>query len=108
MPYGNQYVSTPESTAVDVYPSAYVYAPALGWTWLSAPWIWGWGPEVYVGIGGAHRFGWYHPRGTVWHGGALAGGARLGVHMGGGFGGHFRGGFGGHFGGGHFGGHGHR
>jgi hypothetical protein len=80
-----------------VYPQEYVYAPLYGWTWLNAPWIWGWGPELYFGVGGFGHFGWYRPHAIAVHGAGP--GAR--GHFGGG---HFGGG---HFGGGHFGGGGH-
>jgi hypothetical protein len=91
MPYGNQYVYSPEGTAV--YPSEYVYRPAYGWVWLSAPWVWGWGPRIHFSVGPRY-FGWYH-RGFVRHG----------VFRGPGFRSGFRGSFrGSHFSG-HFGGH---
>lgn len=123
-PYGDQYVYTPEETTGAVYPSAYVYAPTYGWTWLAAPWVWGWGPRVYFGIGGPryyhwyghgfyHRGGRYYARGPIYRGGyrGVIRGGYVGHHgyVGGGHyygGGHYGGGhFGGHFGGGHGGGH---
>jgi hypothetical protein len=103
MPYGDQYVQAPAAAqaSTDASPMEYVYAPVYGWTWVNAPWIWGWGPELYFGVGGAGHFGWYHPRAIVGHGAGPRVVGRLG-------GGHFGGGHfgGGHFGGGHFGGHG--
>jgi hypothetical protein len=102
MPYGNQYVYTPED-AGQVAPSAYVYYPAYGWTWLTAPWVWGWGPRVYFSVGPRYYGWWGHPhfvgRGVIrgFHGG-FRGPVR--GHFGGG---HFGGG---HFSGGHSGGHG--
>ncbi len=113
MPYGDQYVSSPENPYGTVYPYEYVYRPAYGWTWLTAPWVWGWGPEIYFGLGGPRYYNWFHHRGFVGHGvfrgpgfrGELRGPVR-------GYGGHGSGGHGsvGHFGGhgsvGHFGGHG--
>jgi hypothetical protein len=72
-PYGNQYVYTPEDTSGAVNPYAYVYYPSYGWTWLAAPWVWGWGPSVYFSFGHPGYFGWYrHPHfvgGYVVHGG---------------------------------------
>ena len=47
MPYGDQYVS--EGSPGDESPYAYVYEPDSGWTWLEAPWVWGWGPYPYFG-----------------------------------------------------------
>jgi hypothetical protein len=125
MPYGDQYVYTPSGG--NVYPSEYVYTPSYGWSWLVAPWVWGWGPSVYFSFGPRY-YGWYHHphfigRGFVGRGAVVHGfrgfrgnvgighfGGRVGV---GHFGGHVGGGhFGGHVGGGHFsgghGGHGHR
>jgi len=138
MPYGDQYVYSPENATGTVYPYEYVYAQAYGWEWVTAPWIWGWGPELYFGVRGPGHFRWYHGwghgRGFAGHGvirapgfhggfhgrvggGHFSGGHFSGGHFGGGHfsgghfgGGHFGGGHfgGGHFGGGHAGGHGHR
>jgi hypothetical protein len=55
MPYGDQY--TYEGTAYDASPYAYVYYPSYGWTWLAAPWIWGWGAYPYFGVHGPLGFG---------------------------------------------------
>jgi len=108
MPYGDQYIYSPENATGTVYPYEYVYAPAYGWEWVTAPWIWGWGPELYFGVRGPGHFRWYHGWG---HGRVFAGhgGRAPGFH--GGFHGHVGGGHvgggrvgGGHFGGGHFGG----
>jgi len=98
MPYGEQYVYTPPNTA-GAYPSEYVYAPSYGWTWVSAPWVWGWGPELYFSYGGPVRYHWFHGRGFVWHG--YRGG--YGVIRGPGYRGSIRG-YGGHYSGGHYGG----
>ena len=55
MPYGQNYVYFP------VYgdPCMFVYYPVAGWTWIVAPWLWGWGPVPYFGPSGGSRFGWY-------------------------------------------------
>jgi hypothetical protein len=50
-----------------VYPSEYVYRPSYGWVWLSAPWVYGYGPSLYFGIGGPRYYGWYRG-GYVRHG----------------------------------------
>jgi len=111
MPYGEQYVYAPEGVA---QPSAYVYAPAYGWTWIDAPWVWGWGPQIRFSLGGPIRFGWYHHgfarpyyRG-VYRGGHYYGGHYYGRGFSGGR--SFGHGWSGHSFGGHsFGGHrGHR
>ncbi len=67
-PYGDQYSSIPSSEDSDPY--EYCYEPNYGWTWLAAPWIFGWGPWPYFGYGGVARFGWY---GRYWSGGNLSG-----------------------------------
>jgi len=60
MPYGDQYVYTPEGGGA--YPYGYVYAPAYGWTWLAAPWVWGFGPRIHFSVGRPYYYGWYrHP-----------------------------------------------
>jgi hypothetical protein len=58
MPYGTQY--TYEGTgSYDAQPYSYVYYPTLGWSWLVAPWVWGWGGYPYFGVVGAWHFPWY-------------------------------------------------
>ena len=57
MPYGDAYTAVP----ADGYgePTMYVYAPAYGWCWLGAPWVWGYGPWPHFGVGVVVNFGWY-------------------------------------------------
>src|SRR5690242_3218562 len=55
MPYGSAYTYLPASA----YPDMYVYAPAFGWRWVVAPWVWGIGPHPYFGVYGWNRFAWY-------------------------------------------------
>src|SRR5450759_4426567 len=77
MPYGDQY--TYEGNAYDSSPYAYVYYPSYGWSWLAAPWIWGWGPYPFFGVRGALGFGWYrglYRAGYGW--GGYRGGGRAG------------------------------
>jgi hypothetical protein len=57
MPYGDEYVYTPADEAAQ--PFVYVYAPARGWAWLAAPWIWGVGPVPHFGALGPWHFHWY-------------------------------------------------
>ena len=45
MPYGSQYTYAP--TQAGAYPSEYVYAPSFGWSWVVAPWVFGWGIAPY-------------------------------------------------------------
>lgn len=56
MPYGDEYTYVPSEGGV---PDMYVYYPTVGWTWVVAPWIWGWGAEPYWGFYGTVGFGWY-------------------------------------------------
>jgi hypothetical protein len=63
MPWSDQYTSLPPDDYGDPY--QYVYEPTIGWTWVAAPWIWGWGPWPYFGPFGPARFGWWGHRG--WH-----------------------------------------
>jgi outer membrane lipoprotein SlyB len=67
MPYGAAYTFTPDYETGDPY--MYVYGPALGWTWVYAPWLWGWGPMPFIGVSGGVNFAWYgHGWGKRWHG----------------------------------------
>ncbi|HEX9107983.1 MAG TPA: hypothetical protein VF832_12160 [Longimicrobiales bacterium] len=56
-PYGDQYSYVPPDGYGEPY--LYVYYPSYGWTWLSAPWVWGIGPWPYFGVFGPVRFGWF-------------------------------------------------
>lgn len=113
MPHTKRYTYVPAYG--DSY--MYVYYPRVGWNWMVAPWVYGWGPQPYWGAWGLSQFAWYsrpwfRPVGS----GFLRGGFRYAFgrpHLiGGGFrgGGFYGGGFrGGGFHGGHQGGgHGHR
>ena len=57
MPYGDQYVD--EADASDETPFAFVYCPGNGWSWVAAPWLWGWGAYPYFGVLGPSHFGWF-------------------------------------------------
>jgi hypothetical protein len=57
MPYGSQYTHESADTGID--PDEYAYEPAVGWTWLSAPWLWGWGAAPYYGAYGPWHYPWY-------------------------------------------------
>jgi uncharacterized membrane protein YgcG len=97
MPFGDGYVYAPNGGD----PYEYVYYPVSGWTWLMAPWVWGWGPQPYFGIYGPGRFDWYrtfavHGRTAI----PAAPRARGGFGGRGGFAGHGHG-HGGFHGGGH-------
>lgn len=58
MPYADTYTQVPGNGYGEPY--AYVYYPAYStWTWVAAPWIWGYGPWPVFGVWGPARFGWY-------------------------------------------------
>jgi hypothetical protein len=94
MPYAQTYTFVPN----DGYPAMYLYGPRLGWRWVVAPWVFGWGPQPYWGLRGRGHFGWYaHPwfahrefrggggyaGGARWHGGGRVAAPRYGGHAGG-------------------------
>jgi outer membrane lipoprotein SlyB len=67
MPYGAAYTVTPDYENGDPY--MYVYYPSGGWTWVEAPWLWGWGPEPRFGVSAGVRYGWHgHGWGEHWRG----------------------------------------
>lgn len=57
MAYADGYTHVPANGYGEPY--AYVYYPTFGWTWLAAPWVWGFGPWPSFGVYGPARFGWY-------------------------------------------------
>jgi hypothetical protein len=103
MPYGQQYVYTPQETSGGAYPQEYVFVPSYGWRWVAAPWVWGFGPQVYFSIGGP-RYHWYRGFGSHYYRPYYRGYYRPYYRPG--YRGTFRGHFGGsHYSGGRFGGH---
>ncbi len=67
LPYGAAY--TYASPYGDADPDMYLYLPAVGWTWVVAPWLWGWGPRPWFGTHAGWHYGWWgHGWGTGWHG----------------------------------------
>lgn len=67
MAYGDAYTFTPDYEYGDPY--MYVYYPAVGWTWVVAPWLWGRGPMPYFVAGGGVKFVWHGCGwGEHWHG----------------------------------------
>ncbi|HEX7478478.1 MAG TPA: hypothetical protein VF331_11770 [Polyangiales bacterium] len=57
-PYDQQYTAVPTNGE----PYMFVYYPVVGWRWMAAPWVFGWGPRPYWGSWGVRRFAWYaHP-----------------------------------------------
>ncbi len=65
MPYGNDYTNVPADGGT---PNMYVYYPEVGWSWVLAPWLWGWGPRPYFGAVGWGYFGWYGVGMGHWYG----------------------------------------
>jgi len=57
MPHADAYTYVPPGGYGEPY--AYVYGPSFGWTWVVAPWIWGWGPWPSFGVVGPRHYGWY-------------------------------------------------
>ncbi len=55
MPYADDFLYVPPYGP----PYAYLYYPLYGWTWVVAPWIYGWGPWPFFGFYGAVHYGWY-------------------------------------------------
>ncbi len=47
MPYGRRFIDQPVPEAT---PLMYLYTPALGWSWVRAPWVGGVGPRPYFSI----------------------------------------------------------
>jgi len=77
MPYGDAYTQvSPDGTVA----TTYVYEPDVGWLWVLAPWVLGWGPVPYWGVPGVIHLGWHaHPwfhRGAYW-GRSYYGGHRI-------------------------------
>lgn len=95
MPHAEGYTSVPATGSGQPY--AYVYYPAYStWTWVAAPWIWGFGPWPVFGVWGPARFAWYghgwwrsparwhHAPSRAWYpGGGFRAPARAGVVLGG-------------------------
>jgi hypothetical protein len=71
MPYGSQYTYTPTDTGTSPY--EYLYYPTYGWTWLAAPWVFGWGASPFFGALGPRHFVWYN---HAFYGGAFGPGYR--------------------------------
>ena len=65
MPYGDAYTYVPPSGAE---PNMYVYYPTVGWSWVVAPWLWGFGPIPFFGMYGPWHFGWYGHGYGHWYG----------------------------------------
>jgi len=65
MPYGTSYTYLPATGST---PNMYVYYPAVGWSWVIAPWVWGWGPMPWFGYAGWGGYPWYGYGYGTWYG----------------------------------------
>ncbi|MFN8010016.1 MAG: hypothetical protein U0P81_01295 [Holophagaceae bacterium] len=90
MPYGEDCIHESDDGGP---PHMYLYTQDVGWCWVLAPWLWGWGPRPWFGPVGYHRYVWWgvgvgrwygfrgHPGGWghrgVWRGGPWTGGHGL-------------------------------
>jgi uncharacterized membrane protein YgcG len=57
MTTGDQFTYVPPDGTGE--PLEYVYYGPAGWTWIAAPWVWGYGPRPYWGRARPERFAWY-------------------------------------------------
>jgi hypothetical protein len=55
LPYDRAYTYVP----ADGYPAMFVYDGTLGWRWVAAPWVFGWGPTPHWGARGPAYFSWH-------------------------------------------------
>jgi len=59
MPYDQAYTHVEDNAALAY---EYVYYPTYGWSWVVAPWVFGFGISPYWGVMGVGPFAWYsHP-----------------------------------------------
>jgi hypothetical protein len=65
MPYGSAYTYLPPDGGT---PNMYLYYPSVGWCWVVAPWVWGFGPMPFFGSLGTWHFGWYGHGFGHWYG----------------------------------------
>jgi len=65
MPHGNSFTFLPTNGAA---PNMFVFYPAVGWSWVVAPWVWGWGAMPWFGFAGWGGYPWYGFGFGRWHG----------------------------------------
>jgi len=65
MPHGTSFTYLPVSGAT---PNMFVFYPAVGWSWVIAPWVWGWGPMPWFGFAGWSGFPWWGSGFGTWYG----------------------------------------
>ena len=56
MPYGTAYTYVTPDYAT---PYQFVFQVGIGWSWVAAPWVYGYGPWPYFGFAGPYAFAWY-------------------------------------------------
>ena len=65
MPHGNAFTFLPSNGGT---PNMFVYYPAVGWSWVIAPWVWGWGAMPWVGFAGWGGYPWFGHGWGTWYG----------------------------------------
>jgi hypothetical protein len=65
MPHGNSFTFLPANGAT---PNMFVFYPAVGWSWVVAPWVWGWGAMPWFGFAGWGGYPWWGSGFGRWYG----------------------------------------
>ena len=65
MPHGNSFTHLPSTGGT---PNMFVFYPAVGWTWVIAPWVWGWGAMPWFGWAGWGGYPWFGWGFGTWYG----------------------------------------
>jgi hypothetical protein len=65
MPHGNSFTFLPANGAA---PNMFVFYPAVGWSWVVAPWVWGWGAMPWFGFAGWGGYPWWGSGFGRWYG----------------------------------------
>jgi hypothetical protein len=65
MPHGTSFTFLPTTGSA---PNMFVFFPAVGWSWVIAPWVWGWGPMPWFGFAGWGAYPWFGTGFGTWHG----------------------------------------
>ncbi|MGA8890720.1 MAG: hypothetical protein WB493_04065, partial [Anaeromyxobacteraceae bacterium] len=65
MPHGTSFTFVPTGGGT---PNMYVFWPSVGWSWVIAPWVWGWGPMPWFGFAGWGGYPWWGWGFGTWYG----------------------------------------
>jgi hypothetical protein len=65
MPHGTSFTFVPTTGST---PNMFVFYPAVGWSWVIAPWVWGWGPMPWFGFAGWGAYPWFGTGFGTWYG----------------------------------------